>query len=159
LPVSCNQACLVWQVCLLVVTSKQNPCVCVWLPVKKLILIYLQCTCWHHEFEMTESTFSWMKTMIRILRDFKPILDLDLDGEHMPEERIRGSKIDPDLSAGLTYTRVYMAQGSSRYTLRKWLKMKNIPPCSGCQCTIKCPLLVYVWMLVLAMHTEQKFNI
>jgi len=40
-----------------------------------------------------------MTTMIRILRDFKPILDLDLYTEHMPEERITGSKIDLDLSA------------------------------------------------------------
>jgi len=45
--------------------------------------------------------------MIQILRDFKPILDLDLYSEHMPEEKITGSKIDLDLSAGLTYTRVY----------------------------------------------------
>ena len=45
--------------------------------------------------------------MIRILRDFKPILDLDLYGERMPEERITGSKVDLDLSAGLTYTSVY----------------------------------------------------
>ena len=49
-----------------------------------------------------------MTTIIRILRDFKPILDLDLYSEHMPEERITGSKIDLDLSAGSTYTRVYM---------------------------------------------------
>jgi len=46
--------------------------------------------------------------MIKILRDFKPILDLDLYGEHMPEERIAGSKIYFDLSAGSTCTRVYM---------------------------------------------------
>ena len=39
--------------------------------------------------------------------DFKPILDLDLYDEHMPEERITRSKIDLDLSAGLTYTQVY----------------------------------------------------
>ena len=45
--------------------------------------------------------------MIRILRDFKPILDLDLYGEHMLEERITGSKIDLDLFAGSSYTRVY----------------------------------------------------
>ena len=49
-----------------------------------------------------------MKTMIRILRDFKVILNLNLYGEHMPEERITGSKIDLDLFAGLTYMRVYM---------------------------------------------------
>ena len=48
-----------------------------------------------------------MMTMIRILRDFKPILDLDLYDEHKAEERITGSKIYPDLSAGSTYTRVY----------------------------------------------------
>ena len=40
---------------------------------------------------MTGSTFFGMMTMIRILRDFKPILDLDLYGEPMPEERITGS--------------------------------------------------------------------
>jgi len=45
--------------------------------------------------------------MIRILRDFKPILDPNLYGDHMPEERITGSKIDLDLSARSTYTRVY----------------------------------------------------
>ena len=48
-----------------------------------------------------------MTTMIWILRDFKPILNLDLYGEHTPKEIITGSKIDLDLSAGLTYTRVY----------------------------------------------------
>ena len=49
-----------------------------------------------------------MTTIIRILRDFKPILNLDLYGEHMPEERITGSKIDVDLSVGSTYTQVYI---------------------------------------------------
>jgi len=44
----------------------------------------------------------------RDLRDFKPILDLDLYGEHMLEERITGSKISPDLYTGSTYTQVYM---------------------------------------------------
>ena len=53
----------------------QNPSVL--LLVKKLILIYLLHTCWHHEFEMTGSAFSWMKTIIQILRDFKPILNLN----------------------------------------------------------------------------------
>ena len=38
----------------------------------------------------------------------KQLGQLDLYGEHMPEERITGSKIDLDLSAGSTYTRVYM---------------------------------------------------
>ena len=46
--------------------------------------------------------------MILILRDFKPILNLDLYCEHMPEERITCSKIDLDLSARSTYTPVYM---------------------------------------------------
>ena len=45
--------------------------------------------------------------MIQILGDFKPILHLDLYGEHMPEEGITGSKIDLNLSAGSTYKRVY----------------------------------------------------
>ena len=49
-----------------------------------------------------------MTTMIRILRDFKPILDLNLYGEHMPEERNTRSKIDLDLSAWSTYMGVYM---------------------------------------------------
>ena len=72
------QACLVWQVCLLVITLKRNLCVCVcvyiyiyiykFLPVKKFI--YLPHTCWHHEFETTGSTFSRMTKMIRILREF-----------------------------------------------------------------------------------------
>jgi len=56
---------------------------------------------------MTGSTFSRITTMIPILRDFKSILDLDLYGEHMPKERITGSKTGLDLSAGSTYTRVY----------------------------------------------------
>ena len=57
---------------------------------------------------MTESTFSPITTMIPILRDFKPILDLNLYGEHMHGERITGSKIGLNLSAGSTYTRVCM---------------------------------------------------
>ena len=105
---SYNQACLMWQVCLLVKYNikAKSVCVCVcrW---KKLILIYLWCTCWHHEYETTGSAFSLMTTMIRSLGDFKPILDLDLYGEHMPEERITRLKIYRDLSAGSTYTRVY----------------------------------------------------
>ena len=36
-----------------------------------------------------------------------PILNLDFYGEHMPEERITGSKIDLDLSAQSIYMRVY----------------------------------------------------
>jgi len=47
---------------------------------------------WHHEFEWVDQLFSRMTTMIRILRDLKPIPDLDLYSEHMPEERITGSK-------------------------------------------------------------------
>ena len=38
-----------------------------------------------------------MTTMIRILGGFKPILNLDLYGEHMPKERFTWSKIDLDL--------------------------------------------------------------
>ena len=62
--------------CLLVLFNKLLlifTCVCVSLPVKKLI--YLRCTCWHHELETTQSAFWQVTTMIRILRDFKPILD------------------------------------------------------------------------------------
>jgi len=59
-----------------------------------------------------------MTTMIRILRDFKPVLDLDLyTCEHMPEERITGSKVDLDLSAGstYTYTGIYTVIGTNLY--------------------------------------------
>ena len=57
--------------------------------------------------------FTRMMTMIRILRDFKPILYLNLYSEHMPEERITGSKIDLDLSARVDlYTFIY---GTSIY--------------------------------------------
>ena len=35
------------------------------------------------------------------------VTDLDLYGEHRPEERIIWSKTDLDLSAGSTYARVY----------------------------------------------------
>jgi len=45
---------------------------------------------------------------------FKPILDLDLYGEHMPEERITGSQIDLDLSTGSTRF------GNS---LQQWIKL------------------------------------
>ena len=38
------------------------------------------------------------------------VIDLDLYGEHRPEERITGSKTDLDLSAGLT---IYMSIYSS----------------------------------------------
>jgi len=62
---------------------------------------------------MTGSAFMRMTTTIRILRDFKPILDLDLYGEHMPEERITGSKVDLDLSY---YTRVHMVHTSKCFT-------------------------------------------
>jgi len=48
-----------------------------------------------------------MTPMIQILSNFKPILNLDLYGGHMPEERITGSKIGLNLSAGSTYTPVY----------------------------------------------------
>ena len=94
-----QSGCLMWPVCLLVKYNikVKSVCVCVslslWLVVKKSILIYLQRTCWHHEFEMTGSA-SWMNTLIRIFRDFKPILNLHLYCEHMPEERITVSKID-----------------------------------------------------------------
>jgi len=50
-----------------------------------------------HEFDMHESAFSRMRT----LRDFKPILILDLYSKHMPEERITGSNIDLDLYASI----------------------------------------------------------
>jgi len=60
--------------------------------------------------------------MILILRDFNHIIDrnffknwqantsevdLNLYGEHMPEERIIGSKTDHNLSVGLTDMRVF----------------------------------------------------
>ena len=45
-----------------------------------------------------------MMTIIPILRDFKPILDLNSYSEHMPEERITGSKIGLNLSASIYST-------------------------------------------------------
>ena len=61
------------------------------------------------------SAFSWMTTMIRILSDFK-LIRIELNGEHMPEERSTGSKIDLNFSAGSTYTRVYtVLQDSTQY--------------------------------------------
>jgi len=51
-----------------------------------------------------------MTTMIRILRDFQPILDLDLYGERTHEKTLTGSKTGFKLSAGSTYTRVYTVQ-------------------------------------------------
>jgi len=53
---------------------------------------------------MTGSAFS------RMTRDFKPIPDLDLYSEHMPEERITGSKIELNLST--LYVSIY---GTYRY--------------------------------------------
>jgi len=55
--------------------------------------------------------------MIQILRDFKPILDLNLYGEHTPEEIMTGSKTDLDLSARSTYTRVYTVIWKSSITV------------------------------------------
>ena len=60
-----------------------------------------------------------MTTMIRILRDFKPLLNLDLNGEHMPEERIAGSQTDLDLSAGCTYTVHHFHETKCIYDLEK----------------------------------------
>ena len=45
--------------------------------------------------------------------DFKPILDFNLYGEHMPEERITGSKIYLNLS----YTRVHEENAVVAYEL------------------------------------------
>jgi len=47
-----------------------------------------------------------LTTTIQILRDFKPIFELDLYGEHILRKELRGQKLT-DLSAGSTYTRVY----------------------------------------------------
>ena len=41
------------------------------------------------------------------IANLKSILDLDLYGEPMPEERITGPKNDLNLSAGSTYTQLY----------------------------------------------------
>ena len=49
------------------------------------------------------------------MRDFKSILDLDLYNEHIPKERITGSKINLDLSAGSTYIQVYMVRQTKLY--------------------------------------------
>ena len=55
--------------------------------------------------------------MTMILRDFKPILDLDLYGEHMPVEQITGSVIGLNLSAGSTYTQVYTVPIKGSFTV------------------------------------------
>jgi len=48
--------------------------------------------------------------------DFKPILDLDLYGEHMSEERITGSKIGLDLSDRVDlYASIYTVNLSFPY--------------------------------------------
>jgi len=61
---------------------------------------------------------------------FKPILNIDLYGEHMPEERSIRSKIYLNLSAGSTYTRVYtvllnvnLGGDGSAVTLCHWFGM------------------------------------
>jgi len=70
-----------------------------------------------------------MTRIIRILRDFKPILNLDLYGEHMPEERITGSNIDLDLSAGSVYTQAYTVIISFwNYTRRNTIKTITLEP-------------------------------
>ena len=107
-----KQACLVTNLFIYIsynIKAKSRACVCVYvslwvcvsLPVKKLIFTTHLLTPWVW---MTGSTFSRITTMIPISRDFTSILDLDLYGEHMHEERITGSKIGLDISAG---TRVY----------------------------------------------------
>ena len=45
------------------------------------------------------------------------LIDLNLYGEHRPEERITGSKTDLDLSAGSTYMRVYMVPAKRLRTM------------------------------------------
>jgi hypothetical protein len=108
-----NQACLVWQVCLfiLVITSKWNPCVCVCLCVSMCVAAGGDIdTDIFTTYLLTPSVWNdWVRlpAMIRIWGHFKPILDLDLYGEHMREERITGSKIYLDLSPGSTNMRVY----------------------------------------------------
>ena len=66
--------------------------------------------------------------MTTIVRDFEPILDLDLYGEHMPKERTTGSKIDLICQVDL-YTSIY---GTYTYL---------IIACSGICCGIFFSLL------------------
>ena len=54
---------------------------------------------------------------VSFLRDFKPLVDLDLYGEHMPEERITGSKIDLDISVRSTYARVCMVMIITKFEI------------------------------------------
>jgi len=63
----------------------------------------------HHELADTMSLNDWVNFFANDDNDldFKPIPDLDLYSEHMPENRITGSKSYLDLSARSTYTRVY----------------------------------------------------
>ena len=49
------------------------------------------------------------------------VIDLDLYGEHRPEERITGSKTDLDLPGGSTYTRVYTVAIASCHYLILWM--------------------------------------
>ena len=46
--------------------------------------------------------------MIRFLRDFKPILDLDLYSDHMPKERITWSKIEGRLINCTVEQQIYL---------------------------------------------------
>jgi len=100
----CNQACLVWLVCLFILSYLIKMCVCV--AADEEIDIHIDIFMMHLLTPWVWNdwvNFSPMMTVIQIFRDFKPILELDLYGEHMPEERI-----DVNLSARSTYMWVYM---------------------------------------------------
>ena len=91
---------------LLVITSKQNRCVCVSL---SLCVAASEEIDIHYALADTMSLNDWVNFLVNDDNDsdFKPIGDLNLYSEHMSEERITGSKIDLNLSAGSTYTQVY----------------------------------------------------
>jgi len=84
------------------IVGTKSPHLCLLVLFKKLRFIFTKLLFGSHK-----QAFWQMTTMIRILRDFKPILHLNLYSEYRLEERITGSKIDVDLSAGSTYMRVY----------------------------------------------------
>jgi len=77
------------------------------------------CHCWWRNwywyiYNALDDTMS-LKWLDQLFREyFKLILDLDLYSEHMPEERITGSKSDLNLPAGLTYMQVYTV-GSGKF--------------------------------------------
>ena len=121
---SYNQACLMWQVCLLVKYNnflhQSKICVCVCTRV--CLSVSLSHT---HGEEIDTDIFTTHLLTLWVWNDWvsffcewrqwlgfwgilSQYLTSTLYGEHMPEVRITGLKIDLDLSAGSTYMRVYI---------------------------------------------------